>query len=214
MRETGAAHLAVFQGSNLIAAGSLTVDAAAGRAAISGLGAGELDRVTNLLRATNIMPAGPVITLVPSQSTFLSGGTITVDVFVTGVSDLRAYQVSLETLGGDAGRIALDNVRIESPRADFVFAGLQKVDAADSVGARVGSVLFNGSVDVPSTGYLGTFTLNASPDAKGTFVVRARMHDGSSMLVDGDNQHIAFTAGAGVPLQVNVPTTPGTPIRK
>lgn len=214
MREHHADRLAVYQGSTLIAAGTLSVDATTSRAAISDMAEGEVAAVTNLLRATGIVPAGPVLTLVPSSNSIQSGETINVDVFVSGVADLRAYQVSLEAVGGDGGRLAIGNVQVQSPRSDFVFAGMQKLDAADVNGGRVGSVLYNGGVDVAGQGYLGTFTMTASSYAAGTFIIRTRTDANSSMLLDSANDNIAFTAADGVPVAVGIPTTRTTPIKK
>ena len=138
---------------------------------------------------------GAAITLVASRSLIRPGDSVTVDAFVRGVSDLRTYQVMLTTSGGESGRLNVEDMVIDSMRADYVFAGLQKIDAVDTVNARFGGVLFNGGVEAVTPAYVGTFTLQASVDAAGSFRVSLRTADNSSLLQSSRNEAIAFSAG-------------------
>ena len=88
--------------------------------------------------------------------------------------------------------MTVSDLRIDAGRKDFVFGTQQKIDAVDKVGGRLGAMLFSGSVDVPTSAYLGTCTVQASADAAGDFHLSLRTADSSSFLRNEENLGIGF----------------------
>lgn len=206
LRRYGVDHLAVFVGGRLVAAGPVAFDAREHQATISGLSSTQVQRITHLLSGGAVVPGGPAMTLVPSQSTLQAGGALTMDLFVSGVADLRVYQAQVEATGGTRGSLVVEDLSINSERADYVFGTQQKLDAVDQVGGRMGAVLFAGGVDATSSKYLGTFTLRASDDALGTFSVNLRGGESSSILWTSQNQPVRFGLGPAATISVGTPS--------
>ncbi len=203
---SGADHLAIFVGGKLVSSGTLSFDAGRGLATVSGISSPDARRVTRVINRKRAAPIGTAVTLVPSQTTIQPGEAVTLEVFVTGgISDLRAYQVGLEISGGTAGLLTTNDLWMDTQRTDYVFRGLEKLDAADHNGGRIGAVLLSGGAGAMETGYLGTYTLRASSDASGTFSVSIRTKD-TSMVVSTGNQFIRF--GLGQPVEITIGTQP------
>ncbi|UCC29309.1 MAG: hypothetical protein JSU86_14035, partial [Phycisphaerales bacterium] len=192
-------------GGRLVAAGPVAFDAREHQATISGLSSTQVQRITDLLSGGAVVPGGPAMTLVPSQRTLQAGGALTMDLFVSGVADLRVYQAALDVTGGTRGSLVVEDLSINSERPDFVFGTQQKLDAVDQVGGRMGAVLFAGGVDATSSKYLGTFTLRASDDALGTFSVNLRGGE-SSILWTSQNQPVRFGLGPAATISVGTPS--------
>jgi len=192
----GATQLAVFQGGTLLASGGLSIDSRAARVTVTDLDRDAAGRGTRLISSDGTVPVGAAMLLVPSRTVIQPGEAVNVDVFLSNVQDLRTYQVSLMTLGGDAGTMTREDVTLNSTRADFVFSGLQKVDAVDRSGGRVGAVLFSGGVNVNNPAYIGTYTFRASADATGLFRIGVEIKDRASLLWSASNQPINFSAGS------------------
>ena len=206
LRKHGVDYLAVFVGGRLVTAGPVAFDAREHQATISGLSSTQVQRITQLLNGGAVVPGGPAMTLVPSQRTLQAGGSLTMDLFVSGVSDLRVYQAQVEVAGGTRGSLVVEDLSINSQRPDFVFGTQQKLDAVDKVGGRIGAVLFAGGVDATSSKYLGTFTLRASDDALGTFSVNLRADNESSILWTSQNQPVRFGLGPAATVSVGTPS--------
>lgn len=198
--------LAIFSGKRLVAAGAVSFDGDEGLATISGLSSSQVQRLAGVLRIQGVVPAGAVIALVPAQRVIQAGEATTIDVFVSRVSDLRSYQVSLTTSGGASGQLAIEDLSIDTDRADFVFGDRDKLKAADRVGKRIGAVLVDGGVDVAGQAYLGTYVVRASGDATGTFSINVRTDD-QSLLWDSSNKPIRF--GTSTPATISVGTARG-----
>ncbi len=191
-----ATQLAVYQGGTLLASGGLSIDSRASRITVTDLDSDAAGRVTRLISNDGTIPVGSAMLLVPSRTVIQPGEAVSVDVYLSNVQDLRTYQTSLMTRGGDAGSLTREDVVLNSTRADFVFAGQQKVDAVDQSGGRVGAVLFNGSVNVGDPAYIGTYTFRASADATGLFRIGVDIKDRASLLWSSSNQAINFSAGS------------------
>ncbi len=206
---TGADHLAIFVGGKLVSSGALSFDAGRGVATVSGLSSADARRVTRVTNRKRAAPIGTTVTLVPSQATIQPGEAVTLEVFVTGgISDLRAYQVALEISGGTAGVLTPDDLWMDTEKTDYVFRGLEKLDAVDHNGGRMGAVLLSGGAGAMETGYFGSYTLRASSDASGTFSVSIRTND-TSLVVSPGNQLIRF--GVGQPAEITISTPPRRP---
>lgn len=194
-----ASHAAVFADGQLVAAGALSVSG--GQATISGLSSGQAERVSRML-SKGASPSGAAITVVPVSQ---SNGQYVFDAFAQNAAGVRTYQVKLAATGGDRGSLSLSEVRIDEARADYVFHGNEAVKAADQSGSRLGGTLFNGTVDVASPMYLGTWVFQASPDAAGSFHIKV-MAEGDTFLANTRNETIASSAtGATVQIGGSVP---------
>jgi hypothetical protein len=199
MRKFGADWLAAFAGERPVAAGKVTLNTTDGKVTINGLSQRVAKRLARVLNGDSIAALGPTIKLAVSAPSVKPGGTVTVDLFATNIPNLRTYQMALDIQGGSSGQLTVPDLRIDSGRKDFVFGTQKKIDAVDKVGGRLGALLFNGSVDVATSVYLGTCTVQASADAAGVFHLDLRTADNSSFLKDGQNLGIGFfTEGATI----------------
>ena len=87
------------------------------------------------------------------------------------------------------GTRALQHIRIDDRRPDYVFGGLDPDNAFDLDGVRLVSVLSSrGGVDSAGPVYLGTFLFRASDDASGTFTVSLRPGEGTLALDSAGNR--------------------------
>jgi hypothetical protein len=201
--------VAIVSGDRLLAFGPGSFDAASSAVTVSGLSTDRALRTAQLLDASAVMPGGPAITLVPAQRRVAPGDTVAVDVFVSGVSDLRVYQVTLGVEDGTTGTLTRREVMIDTSRSDYVFRNQQKLDAADQTLGRLGGVLFDKGVDATEKAYLGGYVFAVSPDASGTFTLRA-LTDSSTILMDSNNQLQSF---ASQPVTITVGTAGRLPAR-
>lgn len=193
IRRNNVDQMAVISNGRIIAVDGFTLDSSASSLTISGLSALEAGQITDLIA---LSPVGATITLVSSQSRVYPDRPVSVDIFVNGMVDLRTFQVSLEVIGGTAGTVAIEDMEIDRTRSDYVFGTLQKVDAADKIGHRVGGVLISGGVDATEMSYLGTATLRPSADAQGTFRVTVKGGDRSTLLWTSQNTPVKFRVEA------------------
>ncbi len=194
LRAQNADQLAIYVNGQLVSSGSLTLQSLEGRAVISGLTQVQADRLTRALSDGIRNRSGAVVSLVTSTQSIQAGDAVVVDVFARGISDLRSYQVRLAVSGGTGGRLAVEDLRVDGERADHVFSGLQKFDAVDQTGGRLGAVLISGGVDAIDQVYLGSYTLRASSDAQGTFSVSVATANRASLLWSSRNQSLGFAA--------------------
>ncbi len=189
-RAADADRLAIVKHGKLVAAGTIESVSSDG-ARISGLPIGQASRLTRMLSVGQAVSSGPVLTLVPHTTSAGPGELFTVDVYVSGVSNLRTYQVAVDAFGGTSGALVREAGQIDSQRADYVFGTAQVINAVDETAGRMGGVLFTGAVDASSTKYLGTYNFRATADASGSFDLEVRLAD--SFLSDGRNERLAYT---------------------
>ncbi len=116
-------------------------------------------------------------TLVPRQRAIKAGGTVDVDVYASGVANLRGYEFGVTAGSGRRGALTLDAVSVDTDRADYAFAGLHNFPAIDSELGRVGAAVMGMGESIPANkrAYVGTFTFRASDDAAGAFNISAAM---------------------------------------
>lgn len=195
LRRDNVDQMAVIANGRIIAVDRFTLDTATSSLTLSGLTSLAASQVTDLIA---LSPVGATITLVASQPRVYPDRPVSVDIFVSGMVDLRTFQVALEVIGGTAGTMTIEEMRIDRTRSDYVFGTLQKVDAADQVGKRVGGVLISGGVDATEMSYLGTATLRPSPDARGNFKVTVSGGDRSSLLWTSQNVPVTFRTEAAL----------------
>ena len=188
-RAVDADRLAIVKHGKLMAAGTIESVSSDGTR-ISGLPVGQASRLTRMLSAGQAVASGPVLTLVPHATSAAPGELFTVDVYVSGVSNLRTYQVAVDAFGGTSGALVREAGEIDADRADYVFGSRQVINAVDETAGRMGGVLFNGAVDASSVKYLGTYNFRATADASGSFDFEVRLVD--SFLSDGRNERLAY----------------------
>lgn len=176
-----------------------------GTAIISEVDASMIGRITGQLRADAAAKVGPVIQLVPANSTVAAGGEVAVDVYVGGIDDLRTFQITLDTSDGVSGELRRVRMLVDSARDDFVFGSGQMIKAEDLLGGRMGAVHFHGGVDAVDLAYAGTFTFKATRDAAGTFDITVRA-GAETFLMDGTNTNIDFSA-VNTAVSVGEPST-------
>lgn len=189
LRRDNVDQMAVIAGGRIIAVDSFALDTATSTLTLADLTPLEASQVKDLIALT---PAGATITLVASQTRAYPDRPVSVDIYVSEMQDLRTFQVAIDVVGGTAGSIAIEDMHIDRNRDDYVFGTLQKVDAADPVGFRVGGVLIVGGVDASEMSYLGTATLRPSPDAQGNFKVVVKAGERSSLLWTSANAPVTF----------------------
>jgi hypothetical protein len=202
MKRTRADRLAAVAGGRTIRTGVPELDSESGRITITGLAPSTARYLSRALTPASLRPVEPTIFLVATAKSVTPGGTVEVDVFASGVAGLHVYQVALEVDGGPRGGLAVSDLWVDADRPDYVFAGRQKIEAADRVGGRLGATLFDDSMNVSRGAYLGTFELHASRDAAGEFTVDARSADHASFIKDAGNHDIEFDVDASVTLTV------------
>jgi hypothetical protein len=202
----GADHLAIFVGGKIVSVGKLSLNADEGLATISGLSSDQAVEVTRAIRGKSAVPVGRTIAVVASQGTIQAGEAVTLEVFVRGgISGVRAYQVALTISGGTAGQLTTSNLWIDSERADYVFVGHEKLDAVDRTGGRMGGVMLSGGTGAMQMAYLGSYTLEASADASGTFTVNIRTAD-TSLVANTGSRFIEFASGPDAVITVGTPS--------
>lgn len=210
MQKQAIDQLAVFTSGKLTATGSIELDPADGRLVLSGLSSGQADRLTRLL---GVDTSGPVVEVVALNSSVAPGGMVAVDVFLSNVENLRAFQMTLKTGGGSSGTMTLNSAEIDSQKLDYVFLGQEQVDVVDQQGGRIAAALMSGGVDVSGKVYLGRYHFSVSDDASGTFAVSVMPAAGESVLLDSSNQMVAFSVDRSAAF-ITIGGNPRTPTGK
>lgn len=181
--------VAVRGGGHVATLSVETVDARTGQVTLRGASAGTTD--LNLADS-----AAAVIEFVPVQTSVRAGRSVRVDVFVAGVENLRAYQITPQVSASDSVELGFASGRIDENRADYVFAGRQTIAAFDTEGWRFGSIMYEGGVRADERAYVGSFELTTSPDASGSYLIGANV-DASTFLADLNSAAIDYRVAFG-----------------
>lgn len=198
LRDAPVRGLAIVSHRRLIAAPQLDSITAEGVARVTGLSVDQVSRLSRMIQAKAAVPIGAILQVVPREANGQAGGVVTVDVFISGISSLRTYQVALDATGGQGGSLTREDAWIDTDRADYVFGAAEAIKAVDDVHGRIGAVLFDGDMDAIGPKYLGTYTFRASNDAGGTFTITARLGR-DTFLSDPEHMPIPFDAqGASI----------------
>ncbi len=203
--ERGMDQLAIVSGKRLMAAGRVSFDAVAGIATVSDLPEARARHLASLAGRTPAAPTGPAMTVVPAKRTLSPGESTTLDIFLSGVADLRTFQVALTITGGTSGNLTVEDLSVDTGRLDYVFNECYQLEAVDRTIGRIGALLFAGGVDATDVSYLGSYTVRASADASGVFHIGVRK-DGQSHLSDAADKPIKF--GPGPPATILVSASP------
>ncbi len=143
---------------------------------------------SSLLLAPPAATTPAVITLTPRTRSVAPGGSVVVDMFVSGAPMLRAYQLAADVRGG----LTVEAISVDAARADNAFANADARSAFDTSRARMANALTQGWSDCSNRHYLGTMTLRATGDATGTLSIGLKSA-GQTILIDADHAAAAFT---------------------
>lgn len=160
-------------------------------------------------RATTLqVPDGAGMTAMASRAQARPGALVAVDVYLSNIDDLNAYQVRLTASGGRQGSLTTEDVQIDRTRADYVFGDDQIVDMVDgrARSARAGAVRLQGGTAVGThPRYAATFYFRASLDAKGTFTINVEKGPAASMMTTSSAVVVPFEAGGPVAITIATP---------
>jgi formylglycine-generating enzyme required for sulfatase activity len=139
-----------------------------------------------------------VLSCSPLEQTGMPGGTVTVEVYVSNVTGLNAYQVQVApVLISGTGTLTLNHCLVDEARSDFVFYGLSPTSACNPATAQAASVAAgSATVTIPATerAYLGTFVYDVSGDAEAGTLFEVRIQpEPASLLLDPPSQSLPFT---------------------
>ncbi len=154
-------------------------------------------------------PAGPSMTAVAKRAAARPGASIAVDVYLSNIEDLGAYQIGLTTSGGTSGHLTAEQVEIDRTRMGYVFAAVETVDMLDHKprSARIAVSSNAGGAQVGAEPrYAGTFHFRASKNAMGTFLIDIGVSPASSIMTT--SQGVAIPFAVGEPAEISI-TTPG-----
>jgi hypothetical protein len=135
--------------------------------------------VSNLMGARNDLP---IIRPVPDRRRVKPGERFTVDLFVSGLADVRGYELSIDAAGGASGSLLLEEISVDVAREDYVFRGLDDARAIDLAGGRVVNLALHDGVPALEPTYLGTVEFRATRDAAGTFDLQLPIGGGLHVL--------------------------------
>ncbi len=135
----------------------------------------------------------------PRSRTVKAGGTLEVDIYLSGAFGLVGYQIGLTAdrvtaSRAETGALLIEDVTVDTDRKDYAFRDLYGFPAVDTELGRVGGVMIGSGVDVgvDERVYIGTFTVRAADDALGTYAIRAA------------TEHIELWAVGHAPIPVDV----------
>ena len=133
-----------------------------------------------------------VATLVTERRAGRGGEFVDVDLYVTGVSDLRGYQVAIDAVGAGADEVALEKITVDRQRPDYAFRNRESMEAGDLVDGRLAVALVLGGVTSTERSYLGTFTFRVPAEASRRLRFEFR-GDGSSRWVTSTGRLLDVT---------------------
>ncbi len=200
--------LALFVGNDLVAVTPAGIAGDIVSLDFSRMPQASFERIAGTLNVARPAPLGPSFSLVPREPTIQPDGILTVDVFVNGATDLRAYQAAVDVTGGQRGTLKLEDLVVDVDNPGFVFAGQEAVQAVDKVRGRLTSAMYAGGIKVTRPSYAGTFVFRASPDAQGTFSVEIR-NNRDSQFRNSQSGQIGFHPGEPVLVTVGPVSRPG-----
>ncbi|MCO6438274.1 MAG: hypothetical protein J5J06_14360 [Phycisphaerae bacterium] len=153
-----------------------------------------------------------VLTFKTSTTTLTPGGEFKIDVFVANAADVSGYQLKLNVKGGDAGNLILKGIVVDQNRSDFLFRGSRVINTTAPATGEVVAIRYEGTSSIPAskTAYLATFTLAASPDAKGKFKITVDTTE-EATLITGPGSPGKVVNGPAA--EINIAGQPNAPVR-
>ena len=152
------------------------------------------------------VPKGPAMTAVATRTSGRAGDVFPVDVYVSNIAALNAYQIKLKATGGAQGSLTLTDIAIDTSRKNYVF-GLDRIEKiVDRNGGRAAAVKSDtNGVAVGKPVYAATLSFKASDDAKGTFTIAIEKGPAASMLTNSSAQEISFEPGKAATITIGTP---------
>ena len=148
-------------------------------------------------------PVMPTLSVKALQKVAKPGGTVTVELYASNVSDLGVYQFHVAATGGEKGSLTFEDGVIDVTRKDYVFTGSSSVPAFDKKGVRGGAVVMGGvGKNVTEPEYIGTVTFRVSPDAAGAFEINLVANPTKTFL--RNSQGVPIVSRVGEPATVSV----------
>lgn len=124
----------------------------------------------------------PVVTLVPRRLRVNPGAPVIVDVFISRIADLRAYQLGIQ-ISGTATGMTLEGMTIDSARPDYAFMQQPSHSAMNTANRRMANVLQAGSVDCTARKYLATLQLRTTTTGAGRYTI-SLVGGGQTVIAD------------------------------
>ena len=169
-----------------------------GRVTLRGMLPGEVQRLGRVFDFAPVQAVGATLTVVPRTTSVRPGETVTVDVFLSRVSNLRAYQVALDATG-TKGALRIEDMLIDTSHPQYVFGTEQTANAVDKLNGRAVNATFTTKgYEVGDSAYLATYTFRATAEAAGEFKIRVRANQDTALR---------DTASAPIGYQVSLPAT-------
>lgn len=124
----------------------------------------------------------PLVTLVPRRLRVNPGAPVMVDVFISRIADLRAYQLEIQ-ISGTATGMSLDGMTVDTARTDYAFAQQPAHSAVNAANRRMANVLQAGSVDCTARKYLATLQLRTTTTGAGRYTI-SLVGGGQTVIAD------------------------------
>ncbi len=160
---------------------------------IVGVGVTEADDARS---RTNLqVPQGAGVTAAALQTSGRPGGVFPVDVYLSNIPDLGAYQLLVKATGGTQGTLTVQDPVINRDRKDYVFGQADIVDVVNKHQTVLGAVKSSGGATVGKPMYAGTFNFVASADAKGVFSIVIEKGPAASLMTNSVAQEFSFEFG-------------------
>ena len=97
--ENGTNLVAMLRGGRVVTLGAIEA-IGVDKVTLSGFNAGEVTRLVRMIGRKGFPGDAAMVTVVPRSETATAGGTITFDVYVSNVVELRTFQFALNVYGG------------------------------------------------------------------------------------------------------------------
>ena len=146
--------------------------------------------------AADVAADGAVI-LVPRSPMVRAGEQLIVDIFASGIAELRAYEIALEVRPSDARQVrrltdapvaVLESIGVDVARKDYVFDGLMSYPVVNVSRGRLAGASLEASVDIADRVYLGTYTYRISEQLSGTAVRVDSNPEFEPVLLDSESR--------------------------
>ena len=181
---------------------------------LGGMLPGEASGMARLLGGRTFAPEDATIFLIPKATKVRPGQAVSIDVYVSGIYQVRGFQVAVEPTGGQGGMLKLIECVVDETRPDYIFQSQRTVSTAADY--QMMAAMFSGATDAESPAYLGSYHYVASQDAKGTFKIgfSPDQHDEPlTMFQDDAIQLIPCNMGPAVDITVVPDTTKPAPAK-
>ncbi|UCE58163.1 MAG: DNRLRE domain-containing protein [Phycisphaerales bacterium] len=146
------------------------------------------------------------ISLIPASQWVRPGELVSIDVYVSGVPDLRGYEVGLDALGGTWGELSLESIEIDEDFDDYVFGGSMSFSGIALNTGRMACAAVD-PVSAMEPAYLGTYYFRVQKRAFGTFQVVVRL-GADTNLAGSLGEPISPVIGQGADISVITDSKP------